>query len=375
MMGQMSSAYDRSAPLPIPARIRLARELRGLTQRQVVEETGNALSAPALSQIESGRLRPSEAVVVHLASALDVPPAFFSTQWPVDRAPVAYFRDLRSTSIRERRRARAQAVLLGEFVSVLEQHVRIPEVDVPACPGSPDATASEIDDIAMLVRRAWNLGDGPIGHVVRELERHGIAVARLTLGTVAVDAFSTRTGIRPLVLLTDDKSDNYVRSRFDASHELGHLVMHEAAEPGTKQVESQAHNFAASFLLPEVRALEELPSRLDATGWSRLAEMKRVWGLSMSALLYRARTLRILSPEAYQAAMRYMSARGWRRQEPGDREMGAPEAPMLIERSMRRAEIEAEVSVEDLVRSAHLPIDDMRDLLEASLDDRPIIEL
>ena len=80
--------------------------------------------------------------------------------------------------------------------------------------------------------------------------------------------------------------------------------------PAPNPVESQAQSFAASFLLPEPRALEELPSRLDATGWSRLAEMKRVWGLSMSALLYRARTLRILSPEAYQAAMRYMSARG-----------------------------------------------------------------
>lgn len=95
----------------------------------------------------------------------------------------------------------------------------------------------------------------------------------------------------------------------------------------------------------------------------------------MSALLYRARTLRIVSPEGYQAAMRYMSARGWRRQEPGDREMGAPEAPMLIERSMRRAEIEAGISVEELVHSAHLPIDDMHDLLEAAVDDRPIVEL
>ena len=118
----------------------------------MVAETGNALSAPALSQIESGRLRPSEVVVLHLASALDVPPGFFSAQWPVDSEPVTYFRDLRSTSIRERRRARAQAVLLGEFVSALEQHVRIPEVDVPACAVNPDATTSEIEDIAISVR-------------------------------------------------------------------------------------------------------------------------------------------------------------------------------------------------------------------------------
>ena len=371
----MSSDSDRSAPLPLPDRIRLARELRGLTQRHVVVKMGHAVSGPALSQIESGKLRPSEAVVGQLAAALDVPPAFFAAQWPTRGEPVTYFRDLRSTSIRERRRARAQALLLGDFVTALEQHVRIPDVDVPKLPAALDATAAEIERITSLVRRAWNLGDGPITHVVRELERHGVAVARLKLGSVAVDAFSTRAGPRPLVLLTDDKSDNYVRSRFDASHELGHLIMHEEAEPGTREVERQAQNFASSFLLPEVRAREALPSRLDAYGWSRLAEMKRVWGISMSALLYRARSLGIISSEAHQAAMRYMSVRGWRRQEPGDREMGAPEAPMLVERSMRRAEIQAGVSVEEIVHSAHLPLNDMQRLLEAAVDDRPIVEL
>ena len=371
----MNSDRDRSAPLPLPDRIRLARELRGLTQRQVVVKMGHAVSGPALSQIESGKLRPSEAVVDQLAAALDVPPAFFAAQWPTRGEPVTYFRDLRSTSIRERRRARAQALLLGDFVAALEQHVRIPDVDVPKLPAALDATAAEIERIASLVRRAWNLGDGPITHVVRELERHGVAVARLKLGSVAVDAFSTRAGPRPLVLLTDDKSDNYVRSRFDASHELGHLIMHQAAEPGTRKMERQAQNFASSFLLPEARAREALPTRLDAYGWSRLAEMKRVWGISMSALLYRAYSLGIISPEAHQAAMRYMSARGWRRQEPGDREMGAPEAPMLVERSMRRAEIQAGVSVEEIVHTAHLPLNDMLRLLEAAVDDRPIVEL
>ena len=76
-------------------------------------------------------------------------------------------------------------------------------------------------------------------------------------------------------MLTDDKTDNYVRSRFDASHELGHLVMHEDVEPGTREVEGQAQDFASSFLMPEVIAREELPGRLDAAGWSRLAELKR----------------------------------------------------------------------------------------------------
>jgi Zn-dependent peptidase ImmA (M78 family) len=114
---------------------------------------------------------------------------------------------------------------------------------------------------------------------------------------------------------------------------------------------------------------------LDAAGWSRLAEMKRAWGVSIAALLFRARSLRVISLDAYQSAMRYMSSRGWRTQEPGDREMGAPKAPLLLERSVRRSAVEAGIAIESIVRSAHLPLDDMLDLLEAAVDHHPIIEL
>ncbi len=362
---------------PGPARadrIRLARELRGMTQREVVDAIGGAISAPAVSQIESGKIRPSLATVEALAAALRVPPEFFSAQWP-ESPSHTFFRDLRSTSVRERRRAAAQTLLLSNFITALSQHVRMPEVDVPQVPIGRGAARDEIEQAAQVIRRRWGLGLEPIAHVVRELERHGIAVARLTMGHQSVDAFSIWSPSRPLVLLADDKSDNYVRSRFDAAHELGHLVMHRDTEPGSKEIEGQAHDFAASLLFPESVARDLLPARLDPAGWARLAELKRTWGISMAALLYRARALRVLSPDAYQAAVRYMSARGWRKQEPGDREMGAPEAPLLLERSVRRAAIEAGLSLADLVASAHLPVDDLVGLLKAAVDDRPTIEL
>ena len=333
------------------------------------------ISPPALSQIEAGKLRPSEETLDALAAALDVPPLFFAAQWPSDEQPATFFRDLRSTSVRERRRAAAQAQVLADFITALEQHVRLPEVSVPSIPAARGAPADELESIAMQVRDRWQLGRGPIPHVVRTLERHGIAVARLRTGSTSVDAFSTPHGQRPLVLLTDDKTDNYVRSRLDASHELGHLVMHRDAEPGSKEVERQAQEFGSCFLLPNECAREELPSRLDAAGWSRLAEMKRIWGISMAALLFRARSLRVVSQDAYQSAMRYMSARGWRKQEPGDREMGAPEAPLLLERAVRRADVELQLPIGDLVQSAHLPLRDIKRLLEAAVDSRPTIEL
>jgi Zn-dependent peptidase ImmA (M78 family) len=312
-----------------------------------------------------------------LARVLAVPEGFFVKPWPAgpsDAMPPTYFRDLKATAQRERRRASAMAVLLQDLIAALEQHVRLPDVDIPVIDAGPGAVTKDIDDIAMAVRRQWDLGVEPIKDAVRELERHGIAVARMSMGHRRVDAFSVRFDRRPLVLLAEDKS-NYVRSRFDACHELGHLVMHGRAEPGIKVVEVQAHDFASSFLLPREIAIEELPSRLDSSGWAKLASVKQRWGVSMAALLYRSRTLGIMSPDTYRNAMKYMSARGWRTVEPGDRELGHPESPVLLERALRRAEVYSDVKITDLLASADLPAADVLDLVSASKDSRPILEL
>ena len=363
-----------AASPPLPARIKAARELRGLTQRQVVERMTKALSAPALSQIESGKIRPSEATIQSLAETLEVPSSYFSVQWPAQHTQLTYFRDLRSTTVRARRQAAARALLLSDLVAALEQHVRGPIVDVPQHPIPPGADRAAIESAATKVRDAWHLGDDPVRDVVREIEQHGIVVARLKTGGASIDAFSTWLGSRPLVLLTDHKQDNYVRSRFDASHELGHLVMHSRSEPGPKALESQAHTFASAFLLPDKHAHAQLPSRLNAAGWSRLAEMKRVWGISLAALLLRARRLEIVSADAYQSAMRYMSSRGWRTQEPGDREMGRPESPDLLERLENHATKNAGTPIRRLIQDAHLPLKDTLELLRTAKDDRPSIE-
>ena len=67
---------------PAPRRIRAARELRGLTQKAVVEKMNYDISTAALSQIENGKVRPSGATLAALADVLEVPLAFFSAQSP-----------------------------------------------------------------------------------------------------------------------------------------------------------------------------------------------------------------------------------------------------------------------------------------------------
>lgn len=370
----MSGRSAASLGPTLPARFRVARDLRSLTQTEAVARMTEPISSAALSQIESGKTRPHEETVRHLAVALDVPVGFFSAPMPgdADQRDVAYFRDLRSTSVRLRRRAQAMAIILNDLVGAIERHARLPDFDLQAQPPHESSGDGIAEEAALWLRRSWSLGDGPIPHLVREVERRGVPVARLSLGAREVDAFSIRLGERPLIMLTDDKS-SYVRSRFDAAHELGHIVMHDKGDASTREIENQAHDFAASLLFPEEAALRELPRVIDAQGWVRLAQLKQRWGVSMAALLFRAKSLEVLSPHAYTNAMRYMSAHGWRITEPGDREMGTPESPLLISRALRALEIEHGISLADLATEASMPLQDAQELVNAATDDRPSI--
>jgi Zn-dependent peptidase ImmA (M78 family) len=157
--------------------------------------------------------------------------------------------------------------------------------------------------------------------------------------TAAVDAYSFDDGYRPTVVLNPAKED-YYRQRFDVAHEIGHLVMHVDAEPGSKVVENQAHRFAAELLLPEEELRDLLPSKAD---WRILAKLKETYGVSLQALLYRSRALGVMSDVTYRNAVAYLSSKGWRRREPG--EMPAVEQPSLYPKAV---EILSSVGMDEL---------------------------
>ena len=84
-----------------------------------------------------------------------------------------------------------------------------------------------IDDpekTALTLRAEWKLGMLPIKNMIGVLESHGIAVFRLPLEVKEVDAFSFYHDGRPIIFLNTFKSPE--RQRFDAAHELGHIILH-----------------------------------------------------------------------------------------------------------------------------------------------------
>ena len=291
-------------------------------------------SATAVAAWESGAKRPTAATVAQLALSLSVDPGFFAVR-PDDIAALSttpHFRSLRSTSQLARDQALAYGQLAVDIAMSLERHVEFPDVNMPCLPvvvDGPDDGGPE--RAAQLMRELWEIREGPAGHLVRLMEHHGVLMVFSPLQTAAVDAYSFDSRLRPVVVLNPIKRD-YYRQRFDVAHELGHLIMHADAEPGGRVVEDQAHRFASELLMPAAQIRGLLPVTMGGNVWVTLAKLKEQWGVSMQALLYRARRLGRLGDVSYRNAMTTISARGWRRDEPGL--MATIEQPSLLPRAV-----------------------------------------
>lgn len=305
-------------------RLRLARDLRGWTQAELARRL--EVTSAAVSLFEQGDTEPNAQMTTRLATALGVPPPFLTL--PLVTTHDGFFRSLRRTPVSQRRRARAIAQVAHDLLLATDSTL-LPKVDVPSIPQvGLKAPRQNLEEAAQEVRRAWGIPPGPLDSVVARLEVHGILVIRLPLDSASVDAFSLPYPDRPLVVLSADKGDR-ARSRFDAAHELGHLVMHGNQIWGVKEVESQAHVFAAAFLMPEDEIGPDLPSSPD---WPRLFELKQRWQVSLAALLMRAKTLGVMSDSQYLTAIKAASARGWRRVEPVP--LGEPEQPSMLQSAL-----------------------------------------
>lgn len=327
-----AGAAAEVAPFFDGARLTMARQLAGLRKTDLATAVGK--SPTAVAGWESGAKRPTASTVAQLALGLGVDPSFFAVR-PSDaavRCTTPHFRSLRSTSQLARDQAHAYGQLAVEIAASLERHVEFPAADVPAFPVSPDdREGNGPEHAAELVRKEWNIEEGPAGHLVRLLENHGVLVVFSPPSSASVDAYSFDSHLRPVVVLNPIKQD-YYRQRFDVAHELGHLVMHGDAEPGGRVVEDQAHRFAAELLMPAASIGSLLPTTMGGHAWRKLAKLKEQWGVSLQALLYHARRLGELSDVSYRNAMSTLSSRGWRRNEPGL--INVIEQPSLLRRAI-----------------------------------------
>lgn len=332
-----------------PNLLKLARQRRKMTYKALAEGIG--MSSKMLSLYEKDNAHvPTEESIKLISSTLKYPVKFFYGVdiEDVDSSTVA-FRSLKSMKASQQHAAIAAGqlgVLLSEY---LEKKFSLPKHDLSDFRGADD-----FESVAAELRYRWKLGLKGIKNIVHLLESKGVRVFSLAENTADVDAFSFWKDGTPYIFLNTRKSSE--RSRFDAAHELGHLILHRHRSNTGKEAEREADSFASAFLMPEVSVIEHAPRYVTI---SSLIKLKKIWSVSLVSLIYRMNKLTLLTEWQYRTLMMTASQKGFRTKEP---EGCQREVSLLFQKIITALKVRG-VEITDIANELSLPIEELTNLM------------
>lgn len=319
-----------------PERLNQALDARGMSQVQLA--TLADVSAGSISKWRNGLQEPTADALDKLAKAVNVKPEWFLRAATGFDTGIKLFRSNASALKSARAYMSVRHDWSKELAAEFGEFVEYPEVNFPVREyKDPNEVSDEdIEVAAAECRKIWKLGLGPVPDVVLAIENAGGIVVREATDKPRIEGVSSWCSVneRPFVYLNADKANGF-RSRFDAAHELGHVILHrhvqeDVARANYRLMEDQAHYFAGAFLLPGETFANEVSG---VPSLDTLLALKLRWKTSAAAMIKRLSVLEILDEQAELNLWKRRSARFGNKAEPYDDEL-TPEQPRLLKRAV-----------------------------------------
>ncbi len=330
--------------MSLGARLRQYRTARSYTLDELVERMGGVVTKQALSKYEHDRAMPRTTVLLALARALDINASRLIAEPEYHFQLVAY-RALASLPKKEQETIESTVQLELERRLTLMDKLGIAH-------GYPFKGAATLSDVSAAeyaageLRRAWNLGGGPIASVVDTLESNGVHLIDVDterkfdgLAVIATDEHGEQVACGIAARLEVSRA----RQRMSHAHEVGHLSMR--ASEGVDE-EAAARLFAGAFLYPADAVRAEFGAHRTRVTTDELLAAKRRWGMSIQGIVRRLRDLEVIDETSYKWWCMYINRAGWRTDEPGDEPR---EHSTWVETYAHRAAAEGLIARETLV--------------------------
>jgi Zn-dependent peptidase ImmA (M78 family)/transcriptional regulator with XRE-family HTH domain len=338
-------------------RIRQVRELKGWTQAELAEKL--TVNQPFIAKLEGDRVAPQFQLVEKLSLVSGFPPTFFSREPESDfPAGSLLFRSHAVMTVKES----AEMYRYAQVTFGLVKTMLTKKKFKPFPLNLPTGISDDPCEAAAVTRSELGISpDKPIQHLTNALEKAGILVLALPRPFEHREAFSLWAGFdrsRPVIVLAGGKVGD--RLRMTMAHELGHLVMHKPIVNAVQEVEKQAFQFAAEFLMPAKQMRLEIipPVNLDT-----FTALKQRWGVAIQALIVRAKELEIVNQRKYTYLFQQLSARGWRMREP--RMFDVPvEKPRAV-RQIAEAVYGLPIRYKKLAEDVGMPEEFVKSIIEA----------
>ncbi len=301
-------------------RIRQARLAAGLTLGALGEKVG--VTHTAIQKYEKGGLTPSSSQLLKLARACGIRVEYFFRTHEVELLEPE-FRRLASFGKTAQEALKIKAVeliekrveLLGFFPESPIQQFAVP-TGLPQHIDAPD----DIEAFADQVREEWKLGLNPIGDLTDTLETLGLLVIVVDednpgFSGLTATARTSDGRTYPIVAVSSRWPGD--RQRFTLAHEVGHLLLAGRLDAAMDE-EKSCDRFAGAFLAPKATVTQNLGQHRRGVEWQELYALKHEFGLSMAGWLQRAKQCGIITDAAHLSLWKMFSAKGWRKQEPGE---------------------------------------------------------
>ncbi len=291
-------------------RLRSAREAAGMstwTAAACLKSRSVDVSHATLANYERGTTRPSVAFLALLAELYAK-----SINWFLQSGPTLsgiQYRCLKGVTAAEKQQFEAESQRWLDAYRRLEGHLGCFLARKIALSTSESESGS---DLADKLRAHLSLGIHPVPSVTEVLEGYGVRVVEVATAA-RIDGLAAHLAGEKIVVLS--RSLPADRVRLNAAHELGHHLFEDVARKEASQspLEKRAFEFASHFLLP--RAV--LVSAFEGYSMIRLVQFKERYGVSLAAMIYRAKEVGLIDERIYRKLWMEFSRRGWRTREPG----------------------------------------------------------
>lgn len=298
-------------------RLQAARKLKGLSMDQLSKDIGNLVSKAAIGKYEKNRMFPRSEVLIAIARALDVKPAFFFKKPSLSFSGIKFKSKKKLSKKKEEEVSRKALYALEPYIeieSILNDQLECKDIDQFGSIKDEE----DIEKVAELLRQKWNLGDGPISHLTEILEDRGFRILNVKLPNKleGLSGFTSEADLPVIILSLKGVEPQYgeelVRRRFTIAHELGHLILKFDSNTSDNEIEKACNHFAGALLLPRNALYRELNStgklaqevdgsktyRKKISGWE-LKKIKGIYGVSILTIMNRAVELRMISKANY----------------------------------------------------------------------------
>ena len=331
--------------------IRYYRLMKKMSQEALANAVG--VGKMTISNYESGKRNPDYEISCKLSAALGITLSQL-LEYGNSNIVIRHGAFRKQSSLTKTQ----QEVILSETDRYLKRlFTAVSVLGDAALPPSPVYERIPVDDYetgGQYLRQILRISpDGPVGNITDIIENNGFVICPVDFSERGFSGINGMVNDRPFIAVNSSMSAE--RQRFTLIHELAHLVF---SFQDDQNEERMVDGIAGAFLLPKGDILRELgPKRTDIRG--DLRYIQREYGISMAAVVMRARQIGIISKSVFETTMKWMSANGLRMNEQSEI---IRERTHLLEQLTSRAVAEDEIGISKAAELLNMPLTDARRL-------------